>query len=303
MINVGRILEGAFGAFRENLVAVAIWGGIYFAFNLAFTLAMSPVIQSRSGAGISVTDTTQLASAAIPIWLLSLLLGVVGVILYTASMRSVLRPDAGGVAFLRLGLDELRMLGLCLLFGVIGSILLVAATLVAGLSMGSVAASTESALFRALLLLFLGLLPFCVATFFIIRLSLAFPLTLHRGAFAIGEAWRRSRGHFWSLFGAALVVGLIGMAASIAVNIATSGSAFGDALAEIGDLSAARDTSVRLVVPQRTEARGFDLLVFLQSIGGGAVAAIWFALSGGSTATAARLLVADEFSDAEEVFG
>ena len=300
MISVGRILEGAFGVFRENFVAVAIWGGIYFAFNLAFTLAMSPVIQNSFGPGVSGTDTTQLASAAIPIWLLSLLLGVVGVILYTASMRSVLRPDAGGVAFLRLGLDELRMLGLCLLFGVLGSILLVAAGLAASVLVGSLGASAEPALLSALFSL---LVPFGVATFFIIRLSLAFPLTLHRGAFAIGEAWRRSRGHFWPLFGAALVVGLIGMAASIAVNIATSGSAFGDALAEIGDLSAARDTSVRLVVPQRTEARDFDLVAFLQSIGGGAVAAIWLALSGGSAATAARLLVADEFSDAEDVFG
>jgi hypothetical protein len=304
MISVGRILEGAFSVLRENLVAVAIWGGIYFAFNIAFTLVMSPVIRHSFGPGVSVNDTAELMSAAIPIWLLSLLLGVVGVILYTASMRSVLRPDTRGIAFLRLGLDELRMLGLCLLFGIAGFALLLAASLITGLFLGSVAASTESVLLRAILSLLVGLVLFGTAAFFIIRFSLAFPLTLHRGAFAIGEAWTRSRGHFWKLFGAALVVTLIGLVASVAVNLVTAGSHFADLLATLGDASAADDgTSVQVVLPQKAEAGSFSMLVFLQSIGGGAVAAVWIALSGGSAATAARLLVEDEFSDAEDVFG
>lgn len=302
MISVGRILEGAFGVFRENLVAVAIWGGIYFAFNLAFTLAMSPVIQNRFGAGISVTDTTQLASAAIPIWLLSLLLGVVGVILYTASMRSVLRPGAGGVAFLRVGLDELRMLGLCLLFGVAGFALLLATSLIAGLLLGSLAESTGSGLLRAVLSLLVGLVLFGILAFFVIRFSLAFPLTLHRGAFAIGEAWTRSRGHFWKLFGAALVVTLIGLVASVAVNLVTAGSHFADLMATLAG-TAGDDTSVRITIPEAAETGDFSPSTILQSLGGGAVAAIWIALSGGSAATAARLLVEDEFSDAEDVFG
>lgn len=302
MISVGRILEGAFGVFRENLVAVAIWGGVYFAFNIAYTLLMAPVIQHSFGPGESVDDTAQLMSAAIPVWLLSLLLGIVGVILYTASMRSVLQPEAGRVAFLRLGPDELRMLALCLLFGIAGFALLLATSLIAGLLLGSLAESIDAGLLRATLSLLVGLVLFGIMAFFIIRFSLAFPLTLHRGAFAIGEAWTRSRGHFWKLFGAALVVTLIGLIASVAVNIVTLGSHLADLLATLAD-TAGDDTSVRITIPEATETGDFSASTILQSLGGGAVTAVWIALSGGSTATAARLLVEDEFSDAESVFG
>ena len=302
MISVGRILEGAFGVFRENLVAVAIWGGVYFAFNIAYTLLMAPVIQHSFGPGESVDDTAQLMSAAIPVWLLSLLLGIVGVILYTASMRSVLQPEAGRVAFLRLGPDELRMLALCLLFGIAGFALLLATSLIAGLLLGSLAESIDAGLLRATLSLLVGLVLFGIMAFFIIRFSLAFPLTLHRGAFAIGEAWTRSRGHFWKLFGAALVVTLIGLIASVAVNIVTLGSHLAALLATLGD-TAGDDTSVRITIPEATETGDFSASTILQSLGGGAVTAVWIALSGGSTATAARLLVEDEFSDAESVFG
>ena len=44
-----------------------------------------------------------------------------------------------------------------------------------------------------------------------VRLSLAFPLTFMRRSFVIGEAWRLTRGRFWTLFGAYFIIGLVYM--------------------------------------------------------------------------------------------
>lgn len=298
MISVGRILEGAFGVFREHFTAVAVWGGIYLAGNIATMLAMQPMMQGALAPGAQA-DPAQLMSAMGPVWLLSFLLSIVGVVLYTASMRSVLRPDAGGVGFLRLGMDELRMLGLLLLFGIAAMVLIFAASLVVALFIGGAAAGSESVALTAVLSGLVALVVFGAILFLVIRFSLAFPLTLHRGAFAIGEAWTRSRGHFWTLFGAALVVSVIGLVASIAVNMVAAGSYFTDILAAAGDPEA----TARAAEQQAANLGSFSVLMILQSIGGAAVAAIWVALSGGSAAAAARLLIQDEFDDAEEVFG
>jgi hypothetical protein len=299
MISVGRILDGTFGVFREHPVAVAIWGGIYLVGNVAMLLVMQPMMAAAMSPGASTADPGAMMSMMAPMWLLSLILGLVGVVLYTAAMRSVLRPDAGGIAFLRLGMDELRMLVLVILFFIAAFILVFAASLVLGLFGAGVAAGSDSVAATVIFSLLIGLVIFAVLIYFTIRFSLAFPLTLHRSRFAIGEAWRLSRGHFWTLFGAALVVSVIGVILSSAVNLVAMGSYFGDLLAAAGNPDATRLVAER----QATMMRGLGTMMILQSIGGAVVAAVWVALSGGSAAAAAKLLVEDEFDDAEAVFG
>lgn len=298
MITVGRILEGAFGVFREHPVAVAIWAGIYFACSIAMLLTMQPVMTMATDPAAS-SDPGAVLDAMGPFWLLSLLLGLVGLVLYTASMRAVLRPHAGGVAFLRFGMDELRIAGLFVLFLIAGMALFFIASLVLGLFGAGIAMGSQSPGLAVLLSFLIGLMVFGVSTYLVIRVSLAFPLTLHRGHFAIGEAWRSSRNHFWTLFGAALVISVIGVVVSMVINLVTMGGYFMDLM------SAAGNPDATLLAAERQAARmsGFGAAMILQSLGSAIVAAVWIALSGGSIATAARLLVMDEFESAEEVFG
>ncbi|MCW4462612.1 hypothetical protein OK349_12920 [Sphingomonas sp. BT-65] len=298
MISVGRILEGAFGVFREHFTAVAIWAGIYLAGNIAMLLTMAPMMTAAMDPA-TAADPNAVMAAMGPVWLLNLVLALVGVVLYTAAMRSVLRPDAGGLAFLRVGMDELRMIVLTILFFIGSVILFFLASLVLGLFGAGVAMGSESPALTFLVSLLIGLVVFGLAIYFIIRFSLAFPLTLHRGEFVIGEAWRLSRGHFWTLFGAALVVVVIGFILSMIVGIFSMGSYFADILAAAGNPDA-----TMLAAERQAERLGsFSVMMILQSVGGAVVAAVWVALSGGSAAAAARLLVEDEFDDAEEVFG
>ena len=298
MISVGRILEGAFGVFRAHFIAVVIWGGIYLVGNIAMVIAMRPMMSQMLNPSFGQNPEAAVAAMA-PFYLAGLLLGILSTILYTASMRSVLRPDAAGIAFLRLGMDELRTLGLLLLFGIGSFVLFFAASLVIGLFAGGMAAGSESVALAVLLSVLVGIALFGLLLYLIIRLSLAFPLTLHRRAFAIGEAWRLSRGRFWTLFGAALVVSVIGFVLSTAINMVAMGGYFADIISAAGDPEAPLQAMER----QAAAVNSFGTLMILQSIGGAVVAAIWLALSGGSVASAARLLIAEEFNDAEEVFG
>ncbi|WP_343519422.1 hypothetical protein [Sphingomonas sp.] len=298
MISVGRVLEGAFGVFREHFTAVAIWAGIYLAGNIAILLAMAPMMASALDPATSA-DPGAMMSAMAPVWLLNLILALVGVVLYTAAMRAVLRPNAGGIAFLRVGMDELRMIVLCILFFIVSMVLLFGASLVLGLLGAGVAMGSQSPALTVLFSFLIGLIVFGLAVYFIIRFSLAFPLTLHRGQFVIGEAWRLSRGHFWTLFGAALVVVVIGFILTMVVSVFAMGSYFADIMSAVGNPEAS------LLAAERQAERfsSFSVMMILQSIGSAVVAAVWVALSGGSAAAAARLLVEDEFDDAEDVFG
>lgn len=299
MISVGRILDDAFGVFREHPAAVAIWGAIYLAGNIAMLLVMRPMLAAAMSPALSTADPGAMIGMIAPMWLLSLILGLVGVVLYTAAMRSVLRPGAGGIGFLRLGMDELRMLVLLILFVIVGFVLFFAASLVLGLFGAGVAAGSHSIAAMVIFSLLIGLVIFAALIYFTIRFSLAFPLTLHRGEFVIGEAWRLSRGHFWTLFGAALVVSVIGLILSSVVNLVAMGSYFGDLIAAAGNPDATRLVAER----QAAMMSGLSTMLILQSIGGAVVAAVWIALSGGSAAAAAKLLIEDEFDDAEDVFG
>ncbi|WP_423605870.1 hypothetical protein [Sphingomonas sp. MS122] len=298
MISVGRILDGTFGVFREHFTAVAVWAGIYLAGNIAMLLTTAPMMTAAMDPA-TAADPGAVMGAMGPIWVLNLVLALVGVVLYTAAMRSVLRPDAGGLAFLRVGMDELRMIVLSILFLIASALLLFLASMVLGLFVGGVAMSSQSPGLTVLLSFLVGLVVFGLAIYFVIRFSLAFPLTLHRGEFVIGEAWRLSRGHFWTLFGAALVVVVIGFILTMVVSMFSMGSYFADIVAAAGNPDA-----TMLAAERQAERLGsFSVMMILQSIGGAVVAAVWVALSGGSAAAAARLLVEDEFDDAEEVFG
>src|SRR3954451_6099174 len=105
MTGPGSIVRGGFAILRSHPLAVAIWALLYSAAIAAMNLAM------RSGFGLHATpgagrDPTALASATGVNLLLHLLNLVVFLILYTAAMRSALRPSEPGIGFLRFGADE-----------------------------------------------------------------------------------------------------------------------------------------------------------------------------------------------------
>jgi hypothetical protein len=296
-MTVGSIIGGAFRLVRERPGAVALWGLIYLAATVALMLTIGPMFAKfaaigGNGAQMAPEDLSQMMSA---ILLFELVFFVIMTVLFAASQRAVLQPERQGLAYLRLGMDELRLIGLALLLLIgfyvgflVGSIIV---ALVAGVT--AVAAGAGG----AVPLMVAGMLAlFGVAIWLQVRLSLAFPLTLLRGRIIIGEAWRASRGRFWTLFGAYFLISLLLLVLWIAATLVTTGSYF-------AELAASGFTPEGMqAAAEHQMARQFGEINATTVIGwvlGGIAGGLSIALLGGAMATAARELTAgvDELAE------
>jgi hypothetical protein len=234
-------------------------------------------------------------SAPVRLFLFEFALLVLYVVLMTAAQRAVLRPAEAKAAFLRFGMDELRMLGLCLLLifvFLIGITLAgVVVTFVAGAMNGTGRVPTGVAIGASIMVAVTGLL-----LWLLVRLSLIFPLTLLRRRIIIGEAWRTTRGRFWTLFGAYFVLFLVVLAGSIIVGLVTTGSYLLDVIRNVGNPAGQQEAARAELARQ---ASGIDVLTVIGWLLNAAVGAVTIALGGGAVATAVRELTTDEASIAE----
>jgi hypothetical protein len=288
-MTAGSVIEGAFGLVRERFAAVAVWSLIYLAVTIASWFAMRPFFSPDAMTGA-------VSPGAMVGWMLLIQLAalIVFVVLITAAQRAVLHPAEEGLAYVRLGMDEVRMTLLTLFLLVVAYIgLILLGILGVVVTAGVAAALGATAMIPIGILLFLVL--FGLFVWLQVRLSLAYPLTLLRRRIIIGESWRLTRGHFWSLFAAYLVVFIAILAMTVLVGMATMGSYFGALLSSGGDPGA-----VQAAMEAQLEAyRSVDLQVALGWLLGAVSGGLTVALSGGAAATAARQLVGEEESIAE----
>ena len=132
----------------------------------------------------------RLAPVMAGVGLVSLL---VNVVIYTALLRTVLRP-AKGSAYPRIGRDELRVLGvvatgvLALFFYYVTGFAAVR-LLLAGGEAGTLVAALVATALTAL------------GVFALVRLLLAPAMTVADGRFSLRRAWPLSQGQFWGLLG------------------------------------------------------------------------------------------------------
>ena len=211
-------------------------------------------------------------------------------ILFTASQRAVLRPAERSFFFLRVGGDELRLIGLAFFLAVCLGIAFFVVEMVLIILVVIIAVASGSPAATGLL----ALVAFCVlmgaTIYFEVRFSLAFPLSFVRRNFVIGEAWRLSKGRFWTLFGAYFVVMLLYMLISAIL--------FGIAAAPlISELAQAPNTpeAIQLAFQHQLErVLALDPVLIGAMVGGALLGGLMIALFGGAVATAARDLLAGD---------
>jgi hypothetical protein len=193
--------------------AVAVWSaaalGLGFATNLLTALIMGPEFTRLTAPGGPPAGLDWGALAAGYLVIIALTVGGAAVIC-TAVYRAVLRPGDDAAAYLRLGPEELRMVGL---FVVVMGLYLLAAlamSIVIGIvitvsgvaAAGSLAVLSAAGIIGALVPLVTLLLLAVLFGWLGVRLSLAGPMTLDTGAISLAAAWKLTRGHFWRLLGA-----------------------------------------------------------------------------------------------------
>ena len=224
MVTVGGIISGGFALLRSRPLSALAWGVIYVALSALGIFALFvPFMQfmMANGGRQAAPDPAMFMQLIGQMYLFYFLLMLVLVVLLTAGLRAALRPEESSFASLRLGMDELRMVGLTLLFAIAAFILMIVLMMLTFVVVGATAGMASLApraggQFSGGMLLMM-LVIYAVPIYFGVRLSPAFALTVMRRKIIIGEAWTLSRGHFWVMFAGYLVLNLIVLAVYLAL--------------------------------------------------------------------------------------
>lgn len=197
---IGSILGGAFRLLRQHPLSVLVWSILYLAG--IFAIGLLRILVAPAG--------PQSAAGAIGAGLLSQGLAIALVaVLITAATRATLHPYKRGAFYLRLGAGELRVFALLAMLTIASAVAAFLLVLVNGFLLSLLgwllpAGPAVGWIGGALMLAELAALAFVQ-----VRLSIALPLTYLYEAITVDEAWAQSRGHFWSIFGAFVVLGLL----------------------------------------------------------------------------------------------
>ncbi|RZJ00434.1 MAG: hypothetical protein EON90_07330 [Brevundimonas sp.] len=214
--------DAAFEGFRlvrRNPLALVAWTLLYAVLTLTALFSLSNMIgpleawsaQAEALEGVEAPSMDQLMALATGFggimaqmaWLFPVSL-VVGAMLAAAVARGVLKPSGDKFGYLRLGMDELRVLvvtfvlSLVMGFGaVLGFVALGVLIAVAKAGGGGGAAAIAGVLgCLGLIALFIWLA---------VRLSLAVPITVAEKRFAFFDSFGVTKGRFWPLLGMAVI--------------------------------------------------------------------------------------------------
>lgn len=304
MLTFGSVINGAFRHFRERPLAVLIWAALYTIVTLIYSLLMMPAMAGR----IADMQSGNPAAVAgffgmmLPFYLVLIVITLVQI---AASLRTLLRPGEDSFAGMRLGLDEMRLLGLFLLLGVALFILMLIGSILFGaigglLAMVVVGSADSSAGPLVFLLVFLPMLAFFGGMIFLmVRLSLVSALTILRRKIIIGESWKLTRGHFWRLLGAYFVLGLMLFILAMLVMLITVGPAYFDVFAHgfsLQRMAAAQQAQLQ------SQLGGLSVMAIVRGVANGLLVGLSYAIWAGAAATATQDLIGRSDVDLAETF-
>ena len=201
-------MGGAFRLLRQHPLSVLVWSILYLAGIFAIGLlriAIAPAAPDGIGAVLLPALLTQALAIALV------------AVLITAATRATLHPYKRGAFYLRLGANELRVFALLAMFAIASGVALFLLALANGFLLGLIGWLVASEGARQMLAAVLMLAELAALLFVQTRLAIALPLTYLYEAITVDEAWAQSRGHFWSIFGAFAVLGLLLLATGLAL--------------------------------------------------------------------------------------
>lgn len=222
---------------RRHPTTALFWGLAYLVLFLimfglgggqwATIMASAEAIEQSSNPSPEDMMALGRAYSGLFVWLAPLGL-IVGAVLSTAVARSVLRPEEKAWGYIRLGMDEVRVLAVNLVVALIVGLSCGLLFGVVGVVFGIGAASGQALMLLLALLLTLGAIALTV--WLLVKFCLAVPITVDRRKISLFESFAATKGQFWPLLGMALlaivmslVVSILGTVISAGTDLATGG--------------------------------------------------------------------------------
>lgn len=235
--SIGKAVGEGFGLIKRRPLSVFVWGLLTILPAAAGMSLMLPMMEGFTGAIVEAAAEGEAASTGMPDSMMTNMMQmqavmaplnavrfVLGVVVYTAIVRAVVRPKDSSFFALRLSMDEIRVfvVSLALVIGiVVGSILL---TLL-GVAVGAVVWQFVGAA-KGLVTAVLIIGGIVAALLLGGRLSLMVPATVRYRTFAFAEGWNLGKGRSWSLVGVMLLLFLIIIGLEIVVGGIVAGVMF-----------------------------------------------------------------------------
>jgi len=237
--------DAAFEGFRvvrRRPMALIFWSLFYAAIMVAAFAIMGPNLiglvsateqLEKSGTTPTLEDFAPLFQMMGVMFAVLLPLSLIAsAMIYAAISRSVLRPAESAFGYLRLGIDEFRVLVVSVVLFLVFMALTILMSGIIGAVIGMTVAAEMPALW--LLVVLLVLAAIAVSIWLSVRLSLAIPITMAEKRIAIFDSFALTRGRFWPLLGMAvlagvlsMVVGLLGSMVAMPLQMVTGGGMMG----------------------------------------------------------------------------
>lgn len=217
--------DAAFEGFRvvrRHPMALIFWAVFYAVMMIAaLALVGGSIIGLMNAAQSLETSGASSPEAFMPV--LASYMAILAVVLpvsliastmiYAAVSRAVLRPSEGAFGFLRLGMDEVRVLVVSIVLFLVFMVMSVVVFGALGVVIGLTAAADMPALW--LLVVLLGFAGIGLFIWLAVRLSLAVPITMAERRIAIFDSFAFTKGKFWPLLGMALLAGVMSIVVSL----------------------------------------------------------------------------------------
>ncbi len=227
-LDISQAAFSGFGVIRRGWFAPVIWGVVLTVLAFLPVLLMLPTLIELFGAvagsmgqgaepdEAQIMNLSRQMNIVQPLsWITQLLSQG---LITGAIFRAVLHPDQKSWFYMRVGMGEVMLVAVSLVFSIIFFVaILIAALLVAivGFSVG--VASPEAGITAAVLV---GLVALGVLIWGGLRFSLGFAMSHERKQFLLFESWKMTAGNAGGLFGTAVISIVIGLLISMAVSLA-----------------------------------------------------------------------------------
>jgi len=229
-ISIGSAVGAGFELIGRKPLTVLAWGLVRILFAAGLLALFAPVLIGMISAAMQAAASGQSSPEAINQAMLpqmvmmqgtSYLFQVAGIllgaVLFCAVTRSVVHPERGAFAYLRVGAPELylALISFAAGFAIALAIMVFAIPFVIVI----VILAMQKMVLAAVLVGILAAIVLIVASLYILlRFAFVVPMMVEDGQFHLFDAWSRTKGHVGALFVIALCLVLIGMAAELVIG-------------------------------------------------------------------------------------